>query len=79
MSLLLSSSIQALSSLELRLWVSVVADLGEALNPEGCDSCHHTCSIQAPGLWVMSTHLKNRGQDGSPWFWTVLLNKDFWT
>lgn len=44
MSLLLSSSIQTLFSLELRLWVSVVADLGEAPNPEDCDSCHHTCS-----------------------------------
>lgn len=25
------------------------------------------------GRWAMSWHLKNRGQDGSPWFLTVLL------
>lgn len=48
---LLSSSIQTLFSLELRHWVCVIADLGEAPNPEGCDPCHYTCSIQAP--WAL--------------------------
>lgn len=68
-----------LPSLELRLWVSVVADLGEACNPEGCDYLPSYLFHLALGLWAMSTHLKNRGQDGSPWVWTGLLNKDFWT
>lgn len=68
-----------LPSLELRLWVSVVADLGEACNPEGCDYCHHTCSIWPLGFWGHEHPPKNRGQDGSPWVWTGLLNKDFWT
>lgn len=78
MGLLLLFSIQTLSSLEIRLQVSVVADLGEAPNTEGCDSCHHTCSIQA--LWALG-HVFPSVKQG-PGRLNLVFDcsaKDFWT
>lgn len=76
MSLRLFSSIQTLSSLELRLQVSVVADLGEASNTEGGDSCHHTYSIQAP--WALGRELASEKQ-GPGWLTLTFdsSSKDF--
>lgn len=76
MSLRLFSSIQTLSSLELRLQVSVVADLGEASNTEGGDSCHHTYSIQAP--WALGRELASEKQ-GPGWLTLIFdrSSKDF--
>lgn len=76
MSLRLFSSIQSLSSLELRLQVSVVADLGEASNTEGGDSCHHTYSIQAP--WALGRELASEKQ-GPGWLTLIFYrsSKDF--
>lgn len=77
MSCLLPSSIQTLSLLELRLGVSVVADLGEASNTEGCGSCH-TCSIQAP--WALGHELPSEKQ-GPGWLTLVCdcSAKDIWS
>lgn len=78
MRLLLSFSIQTLSSLEIGLQVSVVVDLGKASNTEGCDSCDHTYSIQA--LWALG-HVFPSVKQGPGWLILVFdcSPKDFWT
>lgn len=70
--------IQTLSSLEIRLPVFGVVDLGEASNTEGCDFCHHTCSIQ--GLWALG-HVVPSVKQGPGWLIFVFDSsaKDFWT
>lgn len=66
MSLRLFSSIQTLSSLELRLQVSVVADWVKHVTQRAVTPAIILIPFRPLGLWAVSSHLKNKGQDGSP-------------